>query len=295
MKPPEENQRPTEGSLRQKTWEIIFEAETPAGKAFDVVLLWAISLSVLTVMLETVDSVSTRFGEELLVIEWIFTVLFSIEYVLRLWVSRRPFRYATSAYGMIDLVSCLPQYVALVVGEVHGFAIVRILRLLRMFRVLKMVHHLRGARIILRALREARPKITVFFTAVLLLCTLAGTLLYLVEGDTPGSDFTSIPISIYYAIVSVTTVGYGDITVQTDIGRLLTSLMILTGYAIIAVPTGIVAADMTRAEQAEDETTNACPGCGVHGHLVDAKYCRSCGHSLEWTAEENAKMPGAAP
>jgi voltage-gated potassium channel len=272
-------------SPKQRVWEIIFEAETPAGKAFDVALLWAISLSVLAVMAETVTPIRERFGRELLIAEWFFTVVFSIEYLVRLWASRRPLRYATSAFGIIDLVSCLPQYVALAIGEVHGFAVVRILRLLRMFRVLKMVHHLRGARIILRALTEARPKITVFFTAVLLFCTLAGTLLHLVEGGVPNSRFTSIPISIYYAVVSVTTVGYGDIVVQTDFGRFLTTLMILTGYAIIAVPTGIVAADITRAEAA-DETTDACPGCGVHGHLLDAKYCRRCGHSLDWTIDE---------
>lgn len=286
MAPPENEVLPSPRSLKQRIWEIIFEAETPAGKLFDVVLLWMICLSVLAVMLETVAPIQARFGKALLVAEWVFTVLFSIEYVVRLWVSRRPIRYATSAFGIIDLVSCLPQYVALAIGEVHGFAVVRILRLLRMFRVLKMVQHLRGARIILRGLSEARPKITVFFTAVLLLCTLAGTLLYLVEGGEPNSQFTSIPISIYYAVVSVTTVGYGDITVQTDIGRFLTSVMILTGYAIIAVPTGIVAADMSRAEQAEeDESTDACPACGVHGHLLDAKYCRRCGHSLDWTTD----------
>lgn len=216
-------------TLKQRLWEIVFEAETPAGKAFDVALLWAISLSVLAVMLETVAPIRARFGRELLIMEWFFTILFTFEYLLRLWLSRKPLRYATSAFGVIDLLSCLPTYIGIAYGSGHGFAVVRVLRLLRMFRVLKMVHHLRGARIILRGLRQARPKITVFFAAVLLLCTVAGALLYLIEGREPGTEFTSIPISIYYAIVSVTTVGYGDIYVTTDLGRFITAIMILTG------------------------------------------------------------------
>lgn len=267
-------------SVKQRLWEIVFEAETPAGKAFDIALLWAISLSVLAVMLETVSPIRARFGSELLMMEWFFTILFTFEYFLRLWLSQKPLRYATSAFGIIDLLSCLPTYIGIAYGSGHGFAVVRVLRLLRMFRVLKMVHHLRGARIIIRGLRQARPKITVFFAAVLLLCTVAGALLYLIEGSEPETEFTSIPISIYYAIVSVTTVGYGDIYVTTDLGRFITAIMILTGYAVIAVPTGIVAADMSRAEAAEDESTAACPGCGAHGHLPDANYCRFCGGSL---------------
>ncbi len=269
-------------SLKQRLWRIIFEAETPAGKAFDVALLWLIFASVLSVMLETVASVQQRFGSALVVLEWSFTVLFSVEYAVRLWVSRRPLRYARSFFGIIDLVSCLPQYVALFVGSGQGFAIVRVLRLLRMFRVLKMAHHLRGARVILQGLRDARPKITVFFAAVLLLATLAGTLLYFIESTQPNSAFTSIPISIYYAIVSITTVGFGDITVQTDWGRFLTSVMILSGFAIIAVPTGIVVADISRAEENLTITTDACPGCGAHGHLPDAIYCRRCGTELDY-------------
>lgn len=269
-------------SLKQTLWEVIFEAETKVGKAFDVVLLWAIALSVLAVMLETVDSFKQQYGSVLVAAEWAFTVLFSVEYVLRLWLSRRPLNYATSFFGVVDLVSCLPQYLALMLGAGQGFAVVRILRLLRMFRVLKMANHLRGARVLTRALHESRPKITVFFSAVLLMTTVAGTLLYFVESTQPDTQFTNIPISIYYAIVSVTTVGYGDITVTTSLGRLITSVMILSGFAIIAVPTGIVAADLSRAELREDETTDACPGCGAHGHLFDARFCRICGDKLSW-------------
>jgi voltage-gated potassium channel len=270
----------TTSTLKERLWEIVFEAETPAGKWFDVALLWAISLSVLAVMLETVAPIRARFGSELLKLEWFFTILFTLEYALRLWLSKKPLRYATSAFGIIDLLSCAPTLVGFTYGSGHGFAVVRVLRLLRMFRVLKMVHHLRGARVIVRALREARAKITVFFTAVLLFSTIAGTVLYFIEGSEPQTKFTSIPISIYYAVVSITTVGYGDIYVTTDIGRFITAIMILAGYAIIAVPTGIVAADMSRAEAAEDETTAACPGCGAHGHLPDALYCRFCGTPL---------------
>lgn len=281
-------------SLRRHVWEVIFEAETPTGKAFDIALLWMIALSVLAVMLETVDSIRDRWGDLLYAAEWGFTILFSLEYLVRLWVSRRPVRYATSFFGVIDLVSCLPQYVALALGTGQGFAVVRILRLLRMFRILKMAAHLRGARIIMRGLREARPKIVVFFAAVLLFAHIAGTLLYFVEGSVPNTHFTNIPISIYYAIVSITTVGFGDITVQTDLGRFLTSLMILSGFAIIAVPTGIVAADLNRAEleEASSSSTEACPGCGAQGHLQDALYCRRCGTRLLWDA---SLAPGQVP
>ncbi len=269
-------------SFKQRIWEIIFEADTPAGKTFDVILLWMIFASVLSVMLETVAEVQQSFGGVLTALEWAFTVLFSLEYLVRLWVSRRPLRYASSFFGVIDLISCLPQYAALIIGSGQGFAVVRILRLLRMFRVLKMAQHLRGARVILHGLKEAQPKITVFFSAVVLLATLAGTMLYFVESSEPGSQFTSIPISIYYAIVSITTVGFGDITVQTDWGRFLTSLMILSGFAIIAVPTGIVVADISRAEESLSITSQACPGCGAHGHLPDAVYCRLCSTRLDY-------------
>lgn len=277
----------TKKSLRQILWEVVFEAETFAGKAFDIGLLWAIGLSVVVVMLETVDSVQAKWGPELDIAEWFFTIVFSFEYLLRLWLSRRPAHYALSFFGIIDLISCLPQYLALIFAEAHGFAIVRILRLLRMFRVLRMVHHVRGARLIAQAISEGGPKITVFFTVVILYATLAGTLLFFVEGSEPGTAFTSIPTSIYYAVVSITTVGYGDMIVTTDLGRLITSLMILSGFAIIAVPTGIVAADFAKLGAKVDETTNACPGCGSHGHLKDSLYCRRCGQSLDW-AESTA-------
>ncbi len=267
--------------LRHKIWELIFEAETPAGKWFDVVLLWAIFFSVLAVMLETVAPFQAQHGKMLTIVEWFFTIFFTIEYLMRLWVTRKPLKYATSFFGIIDLLSCLPTYLTLLFTGTHGFAVIRILRLLRIFRVLKMVHHVRGAQVIATGLRKSKAKITVFFFAVLVFSVIAGTLMYFVEGNEPHTQFTSIPVSIYYAIVSVTTVGYGDITVTTDLGKFLTTLMILGGYAIIAVPTGIVSSAMVQAENPSDDTSDACPGCGVHGHLADAKFCRKCGEKLD--------------
>ncbi|MEJ6570954.1 MAG: ion transporter [Akkermansiaceae bacterium] len=268
--------------MKDKIWEIIFEAETPSGKFFDVALLWLIGASVLAVMLESVTSIKADYGRILVIAEWVFTIIFTIEYLLRIWLVRRPMRYIFSFYGIVDLMSCLPSYLALIFAGSSHFAVIRLLRLLRMFRVLKMVSHVRGADTIMRGLGASRAKITVFFFAMLIFAMIAGTLIYIVEYKDDGSSpFTSIPMGIYYAIVSITTVGYGDLTVQTPLGQLLTSFMVLAGYAIIAVPTGIVAGDMVREAMRPDETTDACPGCGCHGHLRDAEYCRKCGEHLE--------------
>ena len=283
-KQPEENDSnvrdiaPT--SFRQWLWRVVFEAETPTGKFFDIALLWVIALSVLAVMLESVDAVAATYHDILIIAEWVFTIIFTIEYLLRIWLVRRPIRYIFSFYGIVDLLSCLPSYLALIFAGGSHFAVIRLLRLLRMFRVLKMVHHVRGADTILRGLAASRAKITVFFFAMLIFAMIAGTLIYIVESGVPGTNFTSIPVSIYYAIVSITTVGYGDMTVQTSLGQLITSFMVLAGYAIIAVPTGIVAGDMVREAMKQDATTDACPGCGVHGHLLDAVYCRKCGDKI---------------
>lgn len=267
--------------MRQWLWEIVFEAETPMGKFFDVALLWIIGASVLAVMLESIDSVAAQHHDALIIAEWVFTVIFTIEYVLRIWLVRRPMRYIFSFYGIVDLLSCLPSYLALIFAGGSHFAVIRLLRLLRMFRVLKMVHHVRGADTIMRGLGASRAKITVFFFAMLIFAMIAGTLIYIVESGVKGTEFTNIPVSIYYAIVSITTVGYGDITVHTPLGQLITSFMVLAGYAIIAVPTGIVAGDMVREAMKQDATSDACPGCGCHGHLMDATYCRKCGEPLE--------------
>lgn len=272
---------PTKHPFKRRVREIIFEAETPAGKFFDVVLLWCIGLSILVVMLETVRGLDEHYSTLLLALEWIFTGVFTLEYLLRLWCSKRPIKYATSFYGIVDLLSCLPAYIVLFFNASSAFGVVRALRLLRMFRILKMVHHVKGAEVILHGLARSRAKITVFFFAILMLSLIAGTLMYFVEGSQPNTNFTSIPKSVYYAIVSITTVGYGDIVAQTELGRFLTTLMILTGYAVIAVPTGIVTSEMIKDQAEPDRTTDACPSCGVHGHLPDAAYCRRCGSSMD--------------
>jgi voltage-gated potassium channel len=265
--------------FREKLWEIVFEAETPMGKAFDVVLLWTIALSVIAVMLESVDSVEARWGAQLHIVEWLFTVIFTVEYVLRLWLVRRPLSYALSFFGIVDLLSCLPSYLELFVPGMQALMVIRILRLLRMFRVLKMIQHVRGADHIMRALLASRAKIFVFFLAVSIFAVLMGTLIYLAESGVEGTKFVNIPVSIYYTIITITTIGFGDMTPTTAAGMFLTSVAGLCGYAILAVPTGIVSAEMAQAARA-DETTDACPSCGAHGHLPDAKFCRRCGEKF---------------
>ncbi len=267
-------------TLKERLWRIVFEAETPIGKAFDVILLWAIVLSVIAVCLESVDSIRESHGVMLKSAEWFFTVLFTIEYLMRILLVRRPMRYVRSFYGIVDLLSCLPTYLALVFAGAHSLMVIRILRLLRMFRVLKMVGHVRGGETLMRGLLESRAKIFVFFFAVFLFSVLAGTLMYLVESGEEGTHFTNIPISIYYAIVSITTVGYGDMVAITTVGKMLTAIYVLTGYAIIAVPTGIVTSELLK-KHLGDPSSDACPGCGVHGHLMDARFCRKCGEKLD--------------
>lgn len=272
----EENQ---EESLKERLWRVIFEAETPMGKAFDVVLLWAIVLSVVAVMLESVASIDAKYHTTLKAFEWGFTILFTIEYLLRIFLVRHPLKYMRSFFGIVDLLSCIPTYLGLFIGGAHSLMVIRILRLLRMFRVLKMVGHVRGGQVIMRGLLQSRAKIFVFFFSVLLFAILAGTLMYLAESGEPNTQFTNIPISIYYAIVSITTVGYGDIVATTITGKFLTSFFVLSGYAIIAVPTGIVTSELIKSHFG-DHTSEACQGCGIHGHLPDAKYCRCCGDKL---------------
>lgn len=198
--------------VKQRLWEIVFEAETPAGKAFDVALLWLIALSVVAVMLESVESIEEEHGVLLHAVEWFFTFAFTIEYLLRLWLVRRPVRYAKSFFGVVDLLSCLPTYLQLFFPGTQSLLVIRILRLLRMFRVFKMVHHVRGADTIVRALTASRPKVFVFFLTVAFFAVVMGTLMYLVESGVESTKFTNIPISIYYMVVTITTLGFGDLT-----------------------------------------------------------------------------------
>jgi voltage-gated potassium channel len=270
------SQRPS-GGLRQRVHEIIYEADTPAGKAFDIALIVCILLSVAAIMLESMRPVALRYGPWLVFFERVITGLFTAEYLLRLWTVRRPLRYATSFYGVVDLLAILPTYLALVFPGAHSLAVVRVLRMLRIFRILKLGHMVDAAGLLRRSLVASRHKIIVFLTTVATLIVIIGSLMYVIEGGTNG--FTSIPRSLYWTVVTITTVGYGDITPRTELGQVLAAFVMLLGYTIIAVPTGIVSAEL--AEQRRIEiSTQACPACGRGGHEYDAKHCKHCGEKL---------------
>ncbi|HJR15321.1 MAG TPA: ion transporter [Gemmatimonadales bacterium] len=265
------------GALRARLHEIIFEADTPEGRLFDLLLLAAILSSVVVVLLDSVASVRAQAGPTLRALEWMFTIIFTIEYVLRLASVQRPLRYARSTFGLIDLVAILPSYISLVFPGAQSLLAIRLLRLLRIFRVLKLSEYVRESRTLVLALRGSWRKIAVFLLAVVTIIVVVGTLMYVIEGERHG--FTSIPISIYWAVVTLTTVGYGDLAPATTLGRALSVLLMLTGYGIIAVPTGIVTAELTRAIT-QPVSTQACPACGAGGHDHDAVYCRRCGTKL---------------
>ncbi|HEX6623287.1 MAG TPA: ion transporter [Pyrinomonadaceae bacterium] len=269
--------RPPSGGFRGRLHEVIFEADTRAGRAFDIGLIGLIILSVLAVMLESVGGVRRRYGAQLHAAEWAFTILFTIEYALRLLSVRRPLRYASSFFGVVDLLAIVPTYLSLLVPGSHYLLIIRILRLLRVFRVLKLAEHLTEADVLMRALRASRRKISVFLLTVLTLVVIIGTLLYVIEGEANG--FTSIPVGIYWAVVTLTTVGYGDISPKTPVGQTLAALVMIIGYGIIAVPTGIVTVEIAQAAR-KPVSTQACPACSSQGHDVDAVHCKYCGAKL---------------
>jgi voltage-gated potassium channel len=262
---------------RQRLHTVVFEADTPAGKAFDVLVLASIAISVLVVMFESVASVRAIYGPALVGLEWLFTILFTLEYGLRLLSVRRPWRYAVSFFGVVDLLSILPSYLSLVAPGAQYLLVIRILRLLRIFRVLKLVEYVGEAGVLGRALWASRRKIGVFLLTVVTLVVIIGALMYVVEGEQYG--FTSIPISIYWAVVTLTTVGYGDLSPQTPLGQALAVVVMLLGYGIIAVPTGIVTVELGRAPLTQ-MTTQACPTCAAEGHDSDAVYCKYCGGQL---------------
>ncbi len=267
-------------STREKFWRVIFLSDTPAGKAFDVGLLWLIAASVLVVSLETVESMASKYSQIFNILEWGFTILFTLEYVMRIWLVRRKRRYIFSFFGIIDLLSILPSYLEMFFVGSHYFMVIRILRLLRMFRVLKMARHMSEANILINALAASRAKISVFLFGVLSLVTLEGTVMYFLEGNEPGTQFTSIPESMYWGIVTVTTVGYGNIVPVTILGKLVASFMMMTGFAIIAVPTGIVSAELHRELASVRMDTRECKECGLVGHDRKARYCKNCGTEL---------------
>jgi len=262
---------------RARLHEIIFEADTPAGRFFDIALIWCILISVAAVMLDSVESIRLAHGTMLTSIEWFFTVLFTVEYVLRLACIGKPMRYATSFFGVVDLLALLPTYLSLLFPGSHYLLVIRILRVLRVFRVLKLVQFLDEVNIMTRALRASARKIAVFIFTVLALMVVFGSVMYLIEGEANGFD--SIPRGIYWAIVTMTTVGYGDISPNTPWGQLVAALVMLLGFAIIAVPTGIVASEFQRAGSRE-VSTQSCRECSAEGHDHDAVHCKRCGARL---------------
>ena len=263
---------------RARLHEIIFEADTRAGRLFDLALIWLILLSVATVILESVRGIRAQYGDLLYALEWVFTVLFTVEYLLRLVSVRRPLRYATSFFGVVDLLAIIPTYLSIFVPGSQYLLVIRILRLLRVFRLLKLSEYVTEADTLRLALRASRRKISVFISAVLLLVVIIGALMYVIEGEAHG--FTSIPISVYWAIVTLTTVGYGDLSPRTPLGQMLASIVMILGYGIIAVPTGIVTVELTQAVRQRNISRQACPSCGAEGHDPDALYCKYCGASL---------------
>ena len=263
--------------IKEKLYDIIFEADTPKGKLFDIVLLVMILLSILVVMLESVAWINNDYRGLLKAAEWFITAVFTIEYLLRLFIVHRPIKYVVSFYGIIDLLSLLPTYLAFFIAGAQGFMVIRALRLLRVFRILKLTRYVSESKVIISALRSSRVKIGVFMYSVIMIVIIIGTLMYLIEGEEHG--FTSIPKSIYWAIVTLTTVGYGDVAPETPLGQFLASFVMIMGYAIIAVPTGIVTSEFTLAGK-KKLTTKVCPSCLKEGHDPDAQFCKFCSEVL---------------
>lgn len=263
---------------RSRLHEIIFEAETPAGKAFDIILISAVILSVVVVVLDSVNSYQNKYGAFLYAAEWFFTILFSIEYLFRLISVRKPWRYALSFFGIIDIFSIVPTYASLFVPGVQYLLTVRILRLLRVFRVFKLTEYISEAQTLTTALRASARKIGVFILTVLTLVTVIGSLMYVIEGEENG--FKDIPTSVYWAIVTLTTVGYGDVSPKTALGQLFASIVMILGYGIIAVPTGIVTVEMAKAVERPAAAARVCPACLSEGHDADAAFCKRCAARL---------------
>jgi voltage-gated potassium channel len=269
--------KPPQG-WRKRLYVIIFEADTRAGKRFDLTLIWLILASIAVVVLDSMTSLPASLDPVFTTLEWSFTLLFSAEYVARLLCVRHPWRYARSLYGLIDLLAVLPTYLAVLVPGLHVLVDVRVLRLLRIFRVLKLGAYVEEFGALGRALASSRRKILVFLSFVLMVVLVMGTLMYVVEG--PAHGFTSIPVGVYWAITTMTTVGFGDLAPRTDLGRLIASLMMLAGWGTLAVPTGIVSAEFTAQRFTRETTTRTCPDCLSEGHMASARFCRDCGARL---------------
>ena len=264
---------------QEKMHEVIYEADTPAGKIFDLLLLVMIVISIVAVMMESIKSINFKYGYELNVLEWIITALFSLEFIARLACISKPMKYVTSFYGIVDILSILPSYIGIFVAGNHtSLSVIRSLRLLRIFRILKLARYIGEANLLIKSLKASRPKIVVFMFFVLSLTFILGTVMYIVESEESG--FTSIPMSIYWAIVTLTTVGYGDIAPATPLGQAIASFIMITGYAVIAVPTGIVTAEIAKHDKMKKVSTRACGSCSLEGHEEDAVHCKFCGDYL---------------
>ncbi|MDH5708117.1 MAG: ion transporter [Hylemonella sp.] len=276
--------RPATG-WRLRLYTIIFEADTRAGRLFDIGLFAVIIASVIAVVVDSLPDLHDGARQALFKLEWVFTAMFTVEYIARLSCVRHPLRYATSFYGAVDLLALLPTWLAFFVPEVHALLDVRVLRLLRIFRIFRLTAYVVEYQALGRALRQSRRKIMVFLSAVMLIVLIMGTLMYVVEG--PANGFVSIPTGVYWAITTMTTVGFGDITPHTALGRFIASVMMLLGWGTLAVPTGIVTAEMTAQRVARKPTTRTCPECLSEGHLPEARFCLHCGASLPRYFREN--------
>jgi voltage-gated potassium channel len=265
-------------SWKERLHEIIYEADTKEGKIFDVILLVAILASILLVMLESVERIDINYHEVLYIGEWIITILFSIEYILRVVSIQKPFKYIFSFYGIIDFLSTIPMYVSLIFVGSQGLVAFRALRLLRVFRILKLTRYIGASNKLMVALKSSSAKIAVFLFFVIIVCIILGTVMYMIEGAENG--FTNIPKSIYWAIVTLTTVGFGDIAPQTPLGQLIASAIMILGYSIIAIPTGIVSSEMTKTDTKIATNTQSCPNCLKDKHAENALFCYHCGSTL---------------
>lgn len=265
--------------LRRKLHRIIYEADTPTGKLFDIILLILILISIAAIMFESVAAIRFKYGHTLHIIEWTITILFTVEYIARILTVRKPIKYILSAYGIIDLLAILPSYISLFLPGAHLLASLRAVRLLRVFRILKLGQFVGASKMLTVALIRSRDKILVFLFTVIILCIIFGTLMYMIEG--PLNGFSDIPVSIYWTIVTLTTVGFGDITPQTGLGQFLSMVIMIMGYGIIAVPTGIVTSEIVSKKEPKTPTnTTACPNCNETNHKDQAKFCYNCGEKL---------------
>ena len=265
--------------IKKKLHEIIFEADTKNGKLFDIILLAAIILSVISVILESVNEINEKYHEIILAFEWFITILFTIEYFLRIYSINKSWKYIFSMMGIIDLLAIIPTYLIFIFPTVHSLSVIRSIRLIRVFRIFKLSPYLRGAHVMQIALRSSRPKIIVFLFSVMIVVIVLGTLMYIIEGSVETNGFDNIPNSIYWALVTLTTVGYGNVIPVTIFGKLIASFIMILGYGIIAVPTGIVTAEFSRIKQ-DKISTQVCPDCSKEGHELNAKFCKKCGAEL---------------